>query len=204
MGKQDAFLSIPQVAEILGLHPESVRKLVRQGRIPAFKVGRSWRFHREELDAWRQNTAPRSAPRQLRVLVVDDEESFCRTTGRVLQRLGFEAQTALNGEEGLARIQESRPDVILLDLVMPGMSGPQFLAEARRVLPSTPVVIVTGFPDSPMLKEAMRHPPVMLLAKPIETEDLQRTLNTITGPRSGAHLEERPMSEEGRTLEESS
>lgn len=59
------------------------------------------------------------------------------------------------------------PDLILLDLKMPNMNGPQFLEELRKTHAALPVVIVTGYPESELMQQAMQYAPVLPLAKPV-------------------------------------
>jgi len=88
------------------------------------------------------------------VLVIDDDEKICRATGRLLTRFGCRVRQATAGKEGLELVAQEAPDLILLDLVMPEMNGIQFLELLRENNPDLPVVIVTGYPDSELMKEA--------------------------------------------------
>jgi excisionase family DNA binding protein len=212
MTPSQTYLSVTEVAQRLGLHPESVRKMARANRLPAFKAGRSWRFDPEDLAAWlkaspthgarsadsnpthgarSENTRPSHSTREIRdadvggcsVLIVDDEEPVCRTLARLLERFGCRSRQATRGEQGLALIAEQVPDLVLLDLVMPEMNGAQFLARLRDDHPDLPVIIVTGYPESELVFQAMQHAPVMLLAKPVDAPLLERTVRTALGGR---------------------
>lgn len=66
------------------------------------------------------------------ILIVDDEEGFRRIAQVILERAGFETREASNGEEALALISELMPDLILLDDMMPGLSGGDVCAEVKR------------------------------------------------------------------------
>ncbi len=90
-------------------------------------------------------TAPTIQTRPL-VLLVDDNETLRRLHSRQLDRMGFEVATAGDGAEGLALARESPPDVILCDVLMPGMDGFQLVAAVRedRKLRRIPVVLITG------------------------------------------------------------
>jgi DNA-binding response OmpR family regulator len=84
--------------------------------------------------------------REGRVLVVDDEPMLRETLGQVLKEEGYMVDLAVDGETALARVHAIRPDAILLDLMMPGMNGRQFL-QALRAEPSyagVPVLIMTA------------------------------------------------------------
>jgi excisionase family DNA binding protein len=177
-------LNIREAAAFLGAHEQTIRKLARRGAIPCFKVGRDWRFRREALLRWSESQQP--GDKRCSVLVIDDEENVCRALVRVLERLGCHTRQALTSAKGLESIAQAVPDLILLDLVMPDMNGAQFLAELRKTHVALPVVIVTGYPNSDLMHQAMQYAPVMLIAKPIDQELLERTVRTAVGHKLAA------------------
>ena len=75
------------------------------------------------------------------------------------------------------------PDLVILDLMMAGINGAQFLRELRTTHPSLPVVVVTGYPDSDLMAKAMNYGPLLLLAKPVDTAQLTRTVTAVVGGR---------------------
>jgi CheY-like chemotaxis protein len=85
-------------------------------------------------------------PAALRALVVDDDDSLRERLRGVLEKEGWQVDEAADGQEALARLREQRPGLILLDLLMPGMDGFEFLAQlqAREEGRSVPVLILTG------------------------------------------------------------
>jgi excisionase family DNA binding protein len=181
---------IREAAAFLGVHEQTVRRLSRRGAIPCFKVGRDWRFRKEALLRWSEEHHERSAKSRAgetgacSVLVIDDEEKVCRALAGMLQRIGCRVRTATRGRDGLALVREEPPDLILLDLKMPDMNGPQLLAELRAEHPHLPVVIVTGYPDGRLMLEASQHAPLMMLAKPVEKELLERTVRVAIGAKA--------------------
>lgn len=188
MVNETSVLNAREAAAFLGAHVETVRRLARRGEIPSFKVGKDWRFRREALENWADRQQSSQSPQikaddeaGLSVLVVDDDRNVGRMLARMLKRLGHGARQVTDGAEGLQLVAEEPPDLILLDLVMPEMNGPQFLEKLRATHPELPVVIVTGFPDSRLMSEAMRHAPVLLIPKPVEMELLERTVRTVVG-----------------------
>ena len=84
--------------------------------------------------------------REGRVLVVDDEPMIRETLGQVLADEGYAVDVAIDGNDALARVRAARPDAILLDLLMPGMNGRQFLQELRAepAYAEIPVLIMTA------------------------------------------------------------
>lgn len=178
MTDQSQALNIREAAALLGVHEQTVRKLARSGKLPAFKVGRDWRFSRGALEQWTFQQSV-SNGNGCSVLVVDDEEEVCRALAERVSRLGCRARFETSSASGLTAVTASRPDLILLDLMMPELNGVSFLKTLRQTEPDLPVVIVTGFPDSKLLHDAMGYAPVMLLAKPVAQPLLARTIRAL-------------------------
>ncbi len=108
-----------------------------------------------------------------RVLVVDDDAALREGLVAVLSGKGYEVLSATHGEEGLERLHEFRPQVVLLDLVMPVMDGLSFLAERNRhpSLARIPVVAMTATGDG---GGALERNANALVSKPFEPEDIVR------------------------------
>jgi excisionase family DNA binding protein len=176
--------NIREAAAFLGAHEQTVRKLARSRVLPAFKVGRDWRFRREALVRWSEEQHRGGGG--CSVIAIDDDEAFLRAMRRMLERIGCEVRLATSGEEGLSMVRERAPSLILLDLKMPDMSGPQMLAELRKTHPALPVVIVTGYPDSNLIQEASRYAPLLVLAKPLDPALLERTIRAVDGNKKSS------------------
>src|SRR5262252_676721 len=84
--------------------------------------------------------------KERRVLVVDDEPMVRETLGQMLSEEGYVVDLAVDGESALERVHTARPDAILLDLMMPGMNGRQFLQTLRNddAYKNVPVLIMTA------------------------------------------------------------
>ena len=171
--------NISEAAAFLSVHEQTLRKLARRGAIPSFKVGRDWRFRREALLRWSEEQ--QHAEKRDFILIIDDEEGICRAMARIVESLGYRANFTQNAEKGLELISLDVPDLILLDLQMHGMNGPQFLKELRKTQPDIPVIIITGYPDSDLMQQSAQQAPVLLLTKPIDRPLLERTLQSILG-----------------------
>ncbi len=169
-----------EAAAFLGVHVETLRKIARRNEIPSFKIGRDWRFRKEALVRWADNQRAASSGAPL-VLVVDNDADFCRVLARDTVLLGCRALEASNGEAALALVQRDPPNLIFLDLKMPGMSCPAFLETLRETHPALPVVVVTGYPDSHLMEQAALYAPIMLLTKPVNPVLLARTLQSVLG-----------------------
>ena len=114
-----------------------------------------------------------------RVLIVDDEKRIRDVCYTMLVNEGFEVERAENGEAGLKKIEEMHFDIILLDLMMPGISGLEVLPQIRELHPDTVVIILTGHGT-----EADRHDCLSLGAhtfmnKPLNIEQLLAIMASI-------------------------
>jgi CheY-like chemotaxis protein len=120
------------------------------------------------------------ARRALDILLVDDDELIRGALEAVLAVLGHGCTTASSGEEALARLAAGlQPDLVILDMNMPGLGGAGCLPELRLLRPLLPVVLATGRADQAALDLAAAHAAVTLLAKPFSADELQKTFNQM-------------------------
>ncbi|MFZ0758814.1 MAG: response regulator [Candidatus Sulfotelmatobacter sp.] len=84
-----------------------------------------------------------------KILLVEDGKLLRQAIGRALARAGYEASTAADGEEGLRVARETLPDLILLDMLLPKLSGREVLMELKKdpLTEAIPVVVVTGLSE---------------------------------------------------------
>ncbi|RJQ66520.1 MAG: response regulator [Desulfobacteraceae bacterium] len=106
---------------------------------------------------------------KIKVLMVDDEEKFRETTRKILNRRGFDTVMAADGPEALAKLTEN-PDVVVLDVKLPGMDGHQVLKEIKKRYPRLPVIMLTGHGAMPSAKEALAEGAFDYLAKPCDID----------------------------------
>ena len=92
-----------------------------------------------------------------KVLLIDDDELGMTVLERALKQEGFEVLTTNDGEEGLGLAFSECPDIILLDIILPGMSGIDVLREVRRdgCCKDTPVILLTNYDKSDVITEAL-------------------------------------------------
>ncbi len=107
-----------------------------------------------------------------RVLLVDDEERFRTTMGKLLRKRGFEVEEAGSGHEAMVRLQQGDVDVIVLDVKMPGMDGIQTLAKIKSLDPLPEVIVLTGHANVDAAVEIMRLGGYEYLLKPCPIDDL--------------------------------
>ena len=118
----------------------------------------------------------------LQVLVVDDDEMFQDSITEILEVLGHQVTPVASGEAALARVAQGyRPQVVILDMNMPGLGGAETLAKLREVLPQVPVVIATGRADQVVLDLVAAHSALTLLPKPFTIQELERHLAPFLG-----------------------
>ena len=110
------------------------------------------------------------------VLVIDDDEKICWAFQQFLEGEGYSPSIANNAEEGLQRIADNKPDVVLLDVNLPGMSGLEALAEIKTDHPSVIVVIITAYDDVETTIEAMRLHAFDFVPKPIDLDVVKSVL----------------------------
>src|SRR5688500_10352765 len=90
-----------------------------------------------------------------KVLIIDDQPDVRMLTDMLLKRLGYDVILADNGQDGLELYRREHPDVIVLDLIMPGMNGIEVLKQIRSVDLTQAVIVVTG-DDSPETEREVR------------------------------------------------
>ncbi len=102
-----------------------------------------------------------------RILVVDDEEGLREALAEKLRHSGHEVETAESAEAALSRISRFGPDMVVTDLMMPGLSGLQLLERVHRSIPTLDVVVMTGHEDMSTAVDAMKAGAFDYLVKPV-------------------------------------
>ena len=104
----------------------------------------------------------------LRVLVIDDEKGLRDMLCYGLRRMKFEVDTAENGEKGIARALAGGFDVVICDVMMPGLDGMAVLEMLKREEPGLEIIMVTGIPDDEMAARALKLGAFDYLGKPYD------------------------------------
>jgi len=129
------------------------------------------------------------------ILVVDDEPGMRRYLQTVLELDAYKVSTASNGEEALDKLQRDQPDVVLLDMVMPGPDGLETLRRIREARPTTKVVMLSCIRDTRKVAMAMRLGAHDYLSKPVQKEEMDDVLRFClenpgpTAPGAGDAIE---------------
>ncbi len=117
-----------------------------------------------------------STTRKQRVLVVDDHPKVLRFIEIDLTLRGYEVITTVSGEEALELMKSAQPDVMLLDIIMPGIDGFEVL---RKVRCSTKLPVITFSASAENYQEAMRLGASDFLTKPFEPDEMARRIETL-------------------------
>lgn len=111
-----------------------------------------------------------------RILVIDDEIDMLETSGRLLRRLGYECTTLHDSSRVAEVLAGVQPEIILSDLVMPKLSGIEVLQAARKILPDSLVIIMTGFATVESAVKAIKEGAFDYLPKPFTFDQLEVTV----------------------------
>lgn len=113
---------------------------------------------------------------QIKVLLVDDEDEFVKSLSERMKMRDLEAGVAFNGEQALDIVDEDIPDVMVLDLKMPGIDGMEVLRRVRKSYPDVQVIMLTGHGSEKDEKEARRLGAFDYLQKPAGINKLVETI----------------------------
>ena len=109
------------------------------------------------------------------ILIIDDEECIRDSCCQVLTKVGYRVETAINGEVGLAKAREIGPDMALLDLDMPGVSGLEVMDRLNEVSPGIIKIVVTGNTSIDLEEEVIRKGRALsYLTKPFSPDQLKQ------------------------------
>ncbi|MDP3919205.1 MAG: response regulator [Candidatus Omnitrophota bacterium] len=170
-------LSIDELIEILGVSRESIDQLLRSSRLYPTYIDGAPHFHPDDVRTLFDECGPGSVQRKRRILVIDDESIVSRSVGRLLEKAGFEVETAGIGLSALDLISRRIFDLVIMDIRMPGMNGIEALKAIRALRKQfgktpLPEIILTGFHDPHVRKEAEQMGVVEFMHKPFDAEEL--------------------------------
>jgi len=127
-----------------------------------------------------------------KVLTVDDDPAIVTTIETIIEEAGYSPLTAENGEEGMNKVREEKPDLVILDVLMPKQSGIKMYRELKsdEALKKIPVIIYSGIAKRTFLRsqEALTEfgdepvaEPEVYLEKPVEPEEIAETIKSLLG-----------------------
>lgn len=120
------------------------------------------------------------------VAVVDDDESVRESLPDLLKSFGFDARSLASAEDFLADGAIDRTDCLILDVAMPGMSGPELQGELLRLGHAIPIIFITAHSDNAALRKAMERGAFAYLTKPFNEPDLLAAVRAALGESEGA------------------
>ncbi|HVT03704.1 MAG TPA: sigma-54 dependent transcriptional regulator [Thermoanaerobaculia bacterium] len=128
----------------------------------------------------------------MRILVIDDEEVLREVLHAVLSREGFDILLAASGEEGLNLVDTEEIDLVILDMMLPGITGIETLRQIKDTNPHLPVIIITAYSSIDGAIEAMKRGAFHYIPKPFKNEEVVLTVNKA--------LEQRRLTRENERL----
>ncbi|MDQ2984912.1 MAG: response regulator [Actinomycetota bacterium] len=177
------WVTLGQAAKYLGVAQSTIRKWSDEGRVPAFYTpGGHRRYRRRDLDSFLERSGPAGAAQAGPMVLIVDDDPRLREYVRVnLEMEGYSVREAGSAEEGLAVLDDSPPDLILLDVMMPGMDGWEMLkrVQERHGVGAIPVIMFSGKVDEDSMRQAAERGAEDFLGKgfdPTQLVDRAKTL----------------------------
>jgi len=175
------FLTTEEVLDYLQVNLRTVYRLIKAGKIPAVRVGRQWRFHKRDIDAWLessrsanggagvaflQDERQSTGGERPRILVVDDEQAVRDLLSKTLTMADYDVDAADDGPSAIEKMRAVEYDLLITDLKMPGMDGLSVIREARKLAADLRVIIITGYSTEASAIEAINLGVSGYLTKP--------------------------------------
>ncbi|MGF7059011.1 response regulator [Brassicibacter mesophilus] len=118
-----------------------------------------------------------------KILVVDDEKNIRMTLKQCLIGENYEIDLAVNGEEGLVKMQENQYDLVLLDIKMPGLTGMQVLQKIRETHHNIDVIMMTAYGTIEKAVEAMKLGAIDFISKPFTPDEIREIVRNVLDRR---------------------
>ena len=179
-GGEPEWLTLGQAAKFLGVAQSTIRKWSDQGRVPAFYTpGGHRRYRRRDLELFVDRSGPSGKPGGPLVLVVDDDPRLREYMRVNLEIEGYSVREAESAEQALSAIEDQAPDLVLLDVVMPGVDGWQMLQKLQERHGSIPVIMFSGQVDELSAQRAEERGAQAFVGKPFDPQHLIEQAKTI-------------------------
>jgi len=167
------WLTLGQAAKFLGVAQSTIRKWSDQGRVPAFYTpGGHRRYRRRDLEAFLDRSGPGGSSGGPLVLVVDDDPRIREYVRVNLEMEGYLVREASSADDALQAIDDQAPELVLLDVVMPGVDGWQMLQRMQERHGSIPVIMFSGQVDEKTAKDAEQRGARGFIGKPFDPQQL--------------------------------
>jgi excisionase family DNA binding protein len=170
------WLTLGQAARFLGVAQSTIRKWSDQGRVPAFYTpGGHRRYRRSDLESVLDRSGPAGRPKPGPLVLLVDDDAKVRELVRVnLEFEGYIVREAGSAEEGMTAIEEAKPDLVLLDVMMPHIDGWEMLrrVQERYGAGAIPVVMFSGQVDAAARTQADAEGAQAFVGKPFDLQQL--------------------------------
>ncbi len=121
----------------------------------------------------------------MKLLIVDDEVEICDFLKSFFEERNYEVKTASSGQAALDAVEQFKPQIVLLDIKMPGMDGIQVLGTVKKKFPRTKVIMVTALETRDKIEECLRLGADNYITKPLSLEylenDVREKIEALTG-----------------------
>ena len=176
MRDDSEWLTLGQAARFLGVAQSTIRKWSDQGRVPAFYTpGGHRRYRRNDLETFLERSGPGGQSKSGPLVLLVDDDAQVRELVRInLEFEGYTVREAADADEGLAAIEEAKPDLVLLDVMMPHVDGWEMLRrmQERYGVGTLPVVMFSGKVDERAEQQAANRGAQGFVGKPFDLHAL--------------------------------
>jgi CheY-like chemotaxis protein len=128
-------------------------------------------------------------PRKKTILVIEDDPDVLSTVVKQLEYFGYEVITALDGMDGMKKLDSGGYDLVITDIVMPYISGVGVVTALKEKLPHIPVIAMTGYGKEPEAA-AMERKADVVLAKPVKMADLKAHVDSLISHKDFLDVDE--------------
>lgn len=175
---QGTGLGLAQVGNVARLSRGAARIETAEGQGTSVSIWLAW-GDAADLESFSRSAWGDLAGQGERILVVDDEADIRRTLSQLLGDSGYEVASAASGAEALDLVADAPPDVLLLDVLMPGIGGLEVARRVRQVHPDLPIIFLSAHADADTIAAAV--PQASLLRKPFLSEELNLQIRRCLG-----------------------
>ena len=114
-----------------------------------------------------------------RILLIDDEKSICITLQYRLEKEGFDCDVVMSGKKGIEKLDNNTClfDLVITDLYMPPLSAIDIIKKVKEINPPIPVIVITGFHNSPLLDEVIKLSPCQQVFKPFPMDEFMEKVH---------------------------
>jgi excisionase family DNA binding protein len=169
-------MTVEELGQYLRFTKKTIYKLLKQGSIPALRIGNKWRFDRKAIDDWLHQSLNKT---KARILVIDDDDIILSLFKEILESEGHKIVTAATSAEGIERLGQQDFNLVFLDLKMPDIDGADLLKQIKNTKPAVPVTIITGYPGSEVMERALKQGPFGVMEKPFDVNDILSAVNSF-------------------------